>query len=87
MPLCDLCLQFKFKLNNRFCLLQNDDESDRNKEADVHDVWTSDAKKAFGDASKTVATKKDKNKVRPDKIHLLKLHGSMTQKDRMETFR
>jgi hypothetical protein len=67
-------------------LFQNDVASDKNREADVNDVWTSDAKKAFGDARKSVAKNIDA-KERPDKIHLLKLHGSMTQKDRMETFR
>ena len=53
-------------------------------------TWTVDAKRAFAELE-TSKMKKESSQssssIKMEKIHLLKLHGSMTQKDRMETFR
>ena len=66
-----------------FYLFQNENEGNKNEDED-REGWTSEAKKAFGDR---IETKKKAPKENPNKIQLLKLHGSMSQKDRMETFR
>ena len=66
-------------------LFQNENDGNRNEDED-REGWTSEAKKAFGDRMETTKPKKAP-KENPNKIQLLKLHGSMSQKDRMETFR
>ena len=65
-------------------LLQNEQKG--NEEEEDTEGWTSEAKKAFGDRD-SFKKKKEEPAATKNQIHLLKLHGSMTQKDRMETFR
>jgi hypothetical protein len=55
------------------------------EEEDEEEEWTSDAKKAFAAMGNKAAKKKKPTTL--GKINLLKLHGSMSQKDRLETFR
>ena len=55
------------------------------EEEDEEEEWTSDAKKAFAAMGNKAA--KNKKPTTLGKINLLKLHGSMSQKDRLETFR
>ena len=51
-------------------------------------TWTVDAKRAFAELETSKMKKESsQSSIKMEKIHLLKLHGSMTQKDRMETFR
>ena len=51
-------------------------------------TWTADAKRAFAELETSKMKKESsQSSIKMEKIQFLKLHGSMTQKDRMETFR